>query len=101
MTQNEAYEEIAKLAVLNKQEVQRVFDALALVVKKQIRKGGTLRIAKFGTFMRVDRPAKNLRHPQTGAPIHIKARLALKFKLGGALEQMRKGKFDGWNPNDF
>lgn len=101
MTQNEVYEEIAKLAVLNKWEVQRVFDAFALVVREQVKKGGALRIAKFGTFSMVDRPAKSLRHPQTGVPIQIPARQALKFKLGGALEQMRKGNFNGWQPKDF
>lgn len=100
MTQNEAYEEIAKLAVLNKDEVKRVFDAFALVVKKQIKNRGALRIAKFGTFSMVDRPAKSLRHPQTGVPIYIKARTALKFKLGGALEQMRKGNFE-FDPKDY
>jgi DNA-binding protein HU-beta len=101
MTQNEAYEAIAKLAVLNKDEVKRVFDAFALLVKKEVSAGRMVYIAKIGKFDQVIRKAKTLHHPQTGEMINIPQRNALRFKLWGGFEKMRKGQFDGWDSKDF
>lgn len=101
MNQKDTYEEIAALAVLNTDEVRRVFDAFAGVVKRELKKGGTVRIAKIGKFSATMRQAKTLNHPQTGAPIYIPARMALKLVLCGAFGKMRKGDFSSWEAKDF
>ena len=92
-TQKETIAMVARLAVLSEDEVLRVYRAMVQVTKTQLKKGDSVNFSNF-KFQRVDRKAKNLKHPKTGVPIYIPARKALKFSLAGDFEKMRKGNFD-------
>jgi len=87
MTKAELIEQIAKDA-----EISKVADGAALdsfitnVTKALKKKDGKVTLVGFGTFSKVRRKARKGRNPQTGEFIKIKARNAVKFKVGKKLK---------------
>jgi len=87
MTKAELIEQIAKDA-----EISKVADGAALdsfitnVTKALKKKDGKVTLVGFGTFSKVRRKARKGRNPQTGESIKIKARNAVKFKVGKKLK---------------
>jgi len=56
------------------------------VTKALKKKDGKVTLVGFGTFAKVRRKARKGRNPQTGEPIKIKAKNAVKFKAGKKLK---------------
>jgi len=87
MTKAELVEKMAKDANISKVAAAKALNSFTDGVKKALKKkDGKVTLVGFGTFSKVHRKARKGRNPQTGAPIKIKARNAVKFKAGKALK---------------
>lgn len=61
--------------------VETVFDIIAQTVAQ----GYTVQITNFGSFSRVDKPARTARNPQTGGMVQVPARKGVKFAVSPRL----------------
>jgi DNA-binding protein HU-beta len=87
MTKADLIDKMAKDAKISKVAAGTVLDSFMNNVTKALKKkDGKVTLVGFGTFMKVRQKARKGRNPQTGAPIKIKARNAVKFKAGKALK---------------
>jgi DNA-binding protein HU-beta len=77
---------VSELADLSKADAGRAVDAMIEVVKKALKKGDTVSLVGFGTFVVRKRAARTGRNPQTGDTIKIKASKNPSFKAGKALK---------------
>jgi DNA-binding protein HU-beta len=87
MTKAELVEKMAKDAKISKTAAGAALNSFVANVTKALKKkDGKVTMVGFGTFTKVRRKARKGRNPQTGAPIKIKARNAVKFKAGKKLK---------------
>ena len=87
MTKADLIEKMAKDAKISKVAAGTVLSSFMTNVTKALKKkDGKVTLVGFGTFTKVRQKARKGRNPQTGAPIKIKARNAVKFKAGKALK---------------
>jgi DNA-binding protein HU-beta len=86
MNKTELIEHIAKNADISKAAATRSIDAAISAIKITLRKGGTVSLVGFGTFIVGKRAARSGRNPRTGASIKIKAAKVPKFRPGKALK---------------
>jgi DNA-binding protein HU-beta len=87
MTKAELIDQMAKDAGISKAAAGATLDSFMSNVTKALKKkDGKVTLVGFGTFAKVRRKARKGRNPQTGEPIKIKARNAVKFKAGKKLK---------------
>lgn len=86
MNKGELVDAIAIASDLTKADSARALDALIEVVKKTLKKGGSITVVGFGTFEVRKRGARTGRNPRTGEAIKIKASKVPAFKAGKALK---------------
>jgi len=87
MTKAELVEKMAKEAKISKTAAGAALESfMANVTKALKKKDGKVTLVGFGTFSKVRRKARKGRNPQTGEPMKIKARNAVKFKAGKKLK---------------
>ncbi len=87
MTKVELIEKMAKDAGITKAAAGKALASFIEGVTKALKKkDGKVTLVGFGTFSKVRRKARKGRNPQTGKPISIKARNAVKFKVGKKLK---------------
>jgi DNA-binding protein HU-beta len=86
VNKTELIEHIANEAEISKAASSRALDALIEVVKKTLKKNGTVTLVGFGTFSVGKRAARTGRNPRTGEAIKIKAAKVPKFKPGKGLK---------------
>jgi len=79
-------EAIALQADISKAAASRSLEALISAVQTTLKKGGSVTITGFGTFLAPKRKARAGRNPRTGAAIKIKAAKVPKFRPGKALK---------------
>ncbi len=77
---------VSDAAGLTKVEGARAVEAVIETVKKTLKKGDTISLVGFGTFIVRKRAARTGRNPRTGAQIKIKASKNPSFKAGKALK---------------
>ena len=77
---------VSDAAGLTKVEGGRAVEAIIETVKKALKKGDTISLVGFGTFIVRKRAARTGRNPRTGAKIKIKASKNPSFKAGKALK---------------
>ena len=65
----------------------KIVDAFVDAVTGELKQGGEVRIAGFGTFSVAEHAARKARNPQTGDPVEIPARKVPRFKAGAKLKQ--------------
>ena len=82
---------VADKAEITKADASKVITALFDSIQDTLRQGDKVAIPGFGTFDVADRPARQGRNPQTGAPIKIAASKAAKFKAGKGLKKALNG----------
>ena len=88
MTKAELVEKAAKDAKVSKVAAAAALNSFISSVTKALKKkDGKVTLVGFGTFSKVRRKARKDRNPQTGAPIKINARNAVKFKPGKKLKE--------------
>jgi Bacterial nucleoid DNA-binding protein len=69
----------------SKAGAEKAYDAFCAILAQSINKGGAVRLPGIGSFSVVQRAARTGRNPQTGAPITIPARKAVKFSVAKGL----------------
>lgn len=82
---------VADRTDITKADASKVISALFDSIQDTLRQGDRVAIPGFGTFEVADRPARQGRNPQTGAPIEIAASKAAKFKAGKSLKDALNG----------
>jgi DNA-binding protein HU-beta len=83
---------IARDTGLTKSDVLRVVDALLGSVARSLRRGESVKLVDFGSFLVSRRRARQGHNPYTGQPIRIPARRWPRFAPGKALRQaVREG----------
>ena len=85
MNKTDVIARIARETGATKALAARAVDALLSQVTKALRKGDSVTFVGFGTFKTSQRKARMARNPQTGAPLKIKKRKAVRFVAGKAL----------------
>lgn len=87
MTKAELVEVMAKDAKISKAAAGAALESFMTNVTKALKKkNGKVTLVGFGTFAKVRRKARKGRNPQTGAPIKIKARNVVTFRVGKKLK---------------
>lgn len=86
VNKTELIDHIATQADISKAAAGRALDALVGSIKTTLKKGGTVTLVGFGTFVVGKRAARSGRNPRTGATIKIKAAKIPKFRPGKALK---------------
>ena len=86
MNKSELIEHIAKQADISKAAATRALEAVIGGVKTTLKRGGSVSLVGFGTFMVTKRAASAGRNPRTGAAIKIKAAKVPKFRPGKGLK---------------
>ena len=79
---------IANDVEITKLQADATINAFTSAVISTLRKGESVTLAGFGTFMITNRAARNGRNPQTGATIKIKATKVPKFKAGKGFSEL-------------
>jgi DNA-binding protein HU-beta len=86
MNKGELVSAVADAADLSKADAGKAVEGFIDVVKKALKKGDTVALVGFGTFIVRKRAARTGRNPRTGAQIKIKASKNPSFKAGKALK---------------
>ena len=92
MTQTEIINALAEKSGLKKTEVKGMFDAVAELAPKEVKKNGEFTVPGFGKLVKATRKAREGRNPATGAVIKIPAKTTVKFRLGKAMKDAVSGK---------
>ena len=74
-------------AGISKTAASNAVDSLIQSITGSLKKGQRVTLSGFGTFAVSKRKARTGRNPQTGEPIAIKAKRAVRFKAGKQLEE--------------
>lgn len=86
MTQTEIIGALADSCGLKKTEVKAMFDALADMATREVKKNGEFTVPGFGKLKKTHRKAREGRNPATGATIKIPAKTTVKFSIGKAMK---------------
>ncbi|NOT47557.1 MAG: HU family DNA-binding protein [Acidobacteria bacterium] len=92
MTQTEIINTLADGSGLKKTDVKGMFDAIAALAAKEVKKNGEFTLPGFGKLVKATRKAREGRNPATGAVIKIPAKTTVKFRLGKAMKDAVGGK---------
>jgi DNA-binding protein HU-beta len=86
MNKSMLIDKIAKDAGITKVAAATAVDSMIHGVTGSLKKGQKVTLVGFGTWGVSKRKARTGRNPQTGEAIKIKAKKAVRFKAGKALE---------------
>lgn len=82
MTKSQLIEKIAESNELSKKDVKGVFESLATIGYKELKKNGVFLVPGFAKFVVIKKPATKARkgtNPFTGEPMTFKAKPARKI----------------------
>jgi len=86
MNKAELIDAISDAADLTKADAGRALDGMIDAITEALRKGETVSLVGFGSFLVKERAERQGRNPQTGGSITIKAAKIPSFKAGKALK---------------
>ena len=86
MNKTELIDAVADEAEVSKAEAGRAVDAVISSITKALKKGDSVTLVGFGTFLQRHRGARTGKNPQTGEPVKIKASNTVAFKPGKSLK---------------
>jgi DNA-binding protein HU-beta len=86
MNKAELIDAIAEHAAMSKADAGRALDATIAAVTQALKKGDSVNVVGFGSFVVRARPARVGRNPKTKEPIQIAASNNPVFKAGKALK---------------
>ncbi|WP_347259576.1 HU family DNA-binding protein [Rudaea sp.] len=86
MNKGEFVTAVADSAEMSKADAGRAVEAVIEVITKALKKGDSVALVGFGTFLARKRAARTGRNPRTGQTIKIKASKNPSFKAGKALK---------------
>jgi DNA-binding protein HU-beta len=78
---------IAKDAGVSRRIATSTVDVLLKTISDTLKKGHSVTLVGFGTFLVIDRKARRGRNPQTNKEIRIPARRVPKFRAGKDLKR--------------
>jgi len=84
MTKSELVRIVAEKMELTNKQSASFFDLLAEIAVQETKKNGEFTIPGLGKLVKAQRAARIGRNPQTGEPIKIKAKTAVKFRVAKA-----------------
>jgi DNA-binding protein HU-beta len=87
MTLDELYGTVASVTGMTKAAAAKAVAATLQGIQSGLQKGDKVTIPGFGVFEVSHRPARQGRHPQTGATMTIAAAKAVRFKPGKGLRE--------------
>ena len=85
-SRGDVVDEVAALVDMPQTKVDAVLRAFEETIKRQAAAGGEVRMIGFGSFKVTHRAARTSRNPQTGEPIEVAARNAIRFVPGQPLK---------------
>jgi DNA-binding protein HU-beta len=91
MNKNELVSAVAEKAGITKADAASAVDAVFDTVQGELKNGGDIRLAGFGSFTVSHRAASKGRNPSTGAEVDIPARNVPKFTPGKGLKDAVNG----------
>jgi DNA-binding protein HU-beta len=86
MTKGELIEAVAKATNASTRTAETAINVTFESLAKAIKKENRVQVAGFGTFSVRARKARNVRNPQTGAVIKVKASRTVGFKPAPSLK---------------
>ena len=87
MTQSQVMEHLVKIVGITKKDAKQALDELNLLVVRELKKEGSIRLAGLGVFRKRKLAARVGRNPATGEQIKIPARTRLRFTPAKALKE--------------
>jgi DNA-binding protein HU-beta len=87
MTQSQIMEHLVKTVGITKKDAKLALDELNVLVVRELKKEGTIRLAGMGIFRKRKLAARLGRNPATGEQIKIPARTRLRFTPAKALKE--------------
>lgn len=87
MNKQELIDAIAAESGLSKKDSKEALEALVKTVGTTLKKGENISLVGFGSFSVIQKAARTGKNPQTGKPIQIAAKKAVKFKPGKELAE--------------
>ncbi len=86
MNKTDVITKIARETGATKTLAAKAVETLLSAVTRALKKGDSVTFVGFGSFKTSVRKARMARNPQTGAPLKIKKRKAVRFVAGKALK---------------
>ena len=86
MNKQELITKVAKDTGGSKTQAAQALQSVIDGITRALKKGDSVTFVGFGTFKTSNRKARTARNPQTGAPIKIPKRKAVRFVAGKALK---------------
>ena len=87
MTQSQMMVHLVKTVGITKQKAKQALDELNVLVVRELKKEGSIRLAGMGIFRKRKLAARLGRNPATGEQIKIPARTRLRFTPAKALKE--------------
>lgn len=88
MNKSELIQSMAEASGLNKSDAGKALDAFVSSVQGALKRGDSVAIGGFGSFLVRDRAARKGYNPRTGESIQIKASKAPAFKAALNLKKL-------------
>ncbi len=86
MNKGELITAVAEDTGIAKGDVEKVLGSILDTIKTSIAKGDDVQLIGFGSFVQVERKARQGFNPRTGEKMEIAASKSVKFKPGAALK---------------
>jgi DNA-binding protein HU-beta len=87
MTQSQVMEHLVKTVGFTKKDAKLALDELNVLMVRELKKEGSIRLAGLGIFRKRKLAARVGRNPATGEQIKIPARTRLRFTPAKALKE--------------
>ncbi|MFK4784944.1 HU family DNA-binding protein [Fusobacterium sp. MFO224] len=87
MTKKEFIADIAEKGGIAKKDAEKVVNLFLDTVSDNLEKGNSVSFVGWGKWEVVRREAREVRNPQTGKKMKIKAKKVVKFRVGKTLEE--------------
>lgn len=87
MSMLEIATKIAEEYEIPKAKADRIIKSFFEIVKDEVNKEGSIQLSNFGSFKKVERPARTGRNPLTGKAIKIPKKNAVKFTPAKAFKE--------------
>ena len=85
-SRSDVVNEVAAQVDMPQKQVDTVLRAFESAVMRQASTGGEIRLTGFGSFKISNRAARTSRNPQTGEPVEVAERNAIRFVPGQLLK---------------
>ena len=91
MNRDEMVEGIMRHAGISKANVRRFYDGLTELARRELVRHKQFVLPGLGVLRVRQRSARMARNPQTGEPVHVPAKKAVRFKAYAPLEELLNG----------